>query len=1140
MKKRALHKDFFMEIKKSFHRYASILLIVALGVAFFSGVRASKPDMVLSADIFYDESNLMDIRVVSTLGLTDEDVEAIRQVEGAGDVMPVYSSDVLCESKDNLLVIKLMSLPDPVNQLKIEAGRLPQESGECLVDEKLIDSYGYQIGDQITVQSGNDTELSDIVNTSEYTIVGYGSSPLYLSLERGSSSIGSGDMNGFVVIPKENFTLEAYTEICLTAAGAKELTCYTDEYDDFVDKLVSRIEDISETRCEARYEEVKKEGDDKIRDAEEEVADGEQKLADAKQKIEDGQQEINDAKQTLAEKEQELKDAKKELADKEQELEDGKEQLADGFRELEENQDKVAEGREKWQEGIGQASDGERELEEAKRKLTETEAQLKDAREQLNTQEQSLNAAQEQLKQMKEAYAPLKAAADAGYPLSPQQQAQLAQLEAGIAAMEPELQRGAQELETGKQQLEAGEQQLEAGRGQLAQQEALLEASKQQLSDSGWELEDAERQIGEAKALLYEKQEEIHDGDVKIADAKAELRDGEHKLEDARKELTDAEQKLTDGQQEYEEARAENEPKIADAKQDIEDAKEQLNDLEVPEWFVLDRQYLQTYVEYGQNSDRIGAIGDVFPAIFFLVAALVALTTMTRMVEEERTQIGTLKALGYGKAGIAGKYIWYALSASLFGSLLGLVVGQKLLPYVIINAYKILYNNLPAIVTPLNFNYSVTSTALAVFCTTIAVIAACYKELLAVPAQLMRPAAPKAGKRVMLERVTFLWKHLNFTGKATIRNLIRYKKRFLMTVLGIGGCTALLLVGFGLQDSIMSIGDLQFENVRVYNASIGIDEDADAPAQEALADKIKSDDRIKSYLPAREVAMDIGFGGAERSGYLVVPEYPDQLQDYIRLKDRITDTPYVLTDDTVIITEKVAALLGISKGDTIYLKDKETSRVEVAVGEIAENYFMHYVYMTPALYEKLYQEKPVYNEYLTIDQEKGEAFQKEMQEEYINMEACSGVSFVSDTENRIRDMLKSMDTIIYVLVISAGMLAFIVLYNLNNINITERKRELATLKVLGFFDGEVSAYMLRENILLTMIGALIGLFMGVALHRFVIITAEIDMLMFGRLIKPRSFVYSVLFTFAFSLFVNFTMHFKLKKIDMVESMKSVE
>lgn len=1140
MKKHALHKDFFMEIKKSFHRYASILLIVALGVAFFSGVRASKPDMVLSADIFYDESNLMDIRVISTLGLTDEDVEAIRQVEGVADVMPVYSSDVLCESKDNMLVVKLMSLPDPVNQMKIKEGRLPQKSGECLVDEKLVDSYGYRIGDRITVQSGNDTELSDIVNTPEYTIVGYGSSPVYLSLERGSSSIGSGDMNGFVVIPTEDFALKAYTEICLTAAGAKDLTCYTDAYDDFVDKLVSRIEDISGARCQARYEEVKKEGGDKIKDAQGEVADAEQKLADAKQKIEDGQQEIEDAKQTLEEKEQELRDAKQELADKEQELADGKEQLADGFRELEENQDKVAEGREKWREGITQASDGERQLEEAKQKLSETEAQLKAAAEQLNTQEQSLNAAREQLKQMKDAYAALKAAADAGYPLSPQQQAQLIQLETGIAAMEPELQKGAQELEAGKQQVEAGKQQLEAGKGQLAQQEAKLEAAKQQLTDSGWELEDAERQIEEAKALLYEKQDEIHDGDVKIADAKEELRDGEKKLKDARKELTDAEQKLADGQQEYEDARAENEPKIADAKQDIADAQQKLDDLEVPEWFVLDRQYLQTYVEYGQNSDRIGAIGDVFPAIFFLVAALVALTTMTRMVEEERTQIGTLKALGYGKASIAGKYIWYALSASLFGSLLGLVVGQKLLPYVIINAYKILYNNLPAIVTPLNFNYSVTSTALAVFCTTIAVVAACYKELLAVPAQLMRPAAPKAGKRVMLERVTFLWKHLNFTRKATIRNLIRYKKRFFMTVLGIGGCTALLLVGFGLQDSIMSIGDLQFENVRVYHASIGIDEDADAMSREALAGRIKTDDRIKSFLPAREVAVDIGFDGTERSGYLVVPEYPDQLQDYIRLKNRITGDPYTLTDDTVILTEKAATLLGISKGDRIYLKDKETSRVEVTVGEIAENYFMHYVYMTPALYEKLYQEKPVYNEYLTIDRENGEAFQKKIQEEYINMEACSGVSFVSDTENRIRNMLKSMDTIIYVLVISAGMLAFIVLYNLNNINITERKRELATLKVLGFFDGEVSAYMLRENILLTMIGAMIGLFMGIALHRFVIITAEIDMLMFGRLIKPRSFVYSVLFTFAFSLFVNFTMHFKLKKIDMVESMKSVE
>lgn len=1140
MRKKALHKDFFMEIKKSLHRYASILSIVALGVAFFSGVRASKPDMVLSADIFYDESNLMDIRVLSPLGMTEGDVEALRQVKGVKEVMPAYSSDVLCETPDNILVVKLISSPNPINRLEIKEGRMAEASGECVIDEKLVDTAGFHIGDTIQVHSGNDTEIGDVVNVTEFTIVGSGSSPLYLSLERGSSSIGSGDLNGFVVIPQQDFSLEAYTEVCLTVDGARELTCYTDEYDDYVDEVVERIEDISDSRCQIRYEEVRGEADDEIREAEEDVADGERELADAAQDIEDGHQKIVDAENTIAEKEQEIRDAQIELNDAKAELEDGRTQLEDGYAELEDEEKQVEDGRKQYQDGIKQISDGERQLAEGKQELAENETAWNASKNELEKREQELEQAKQQLAGMKENLAQLQAMVDAGYPLTPEQQEMMRQLQGGIAVLEPQLTEGEEQLKSGRQQLKEAEQQLDAGKQELAAKENELAAALQQTSDAGWQLEDAERQIADARSLLDEKQEELADGEKEVADAQKELDEGRQELEEAKEELLDAKQDLADGEQEYEDAKAENEPKIADAKEKIADAKEQLNDLEVPEWFVLDRQYIETYVEYGQNSDRIGAIGEVFPAIFFLVAALVALTTMTRMVEEERTQIGTLKALGYRKSSIAAKYIWYALSASFIGSLIGLVVGQKLLPAVIISAYKILYNNLPDIVTPLNFYYSVTSTILAVFCTTVAVIAACYKELLSVPAQLMRPAAPKAGKRVLLERIPVLWRRLNFIGKATVRNLIRYKKRFFMTILGIGGCTALLLVGFGLQDSIMSIGDLQFENVRLYDAEIGVDTEDDSSARQELYDRIQQDSRIDRSMPVIEKAVDVGHEGIEKSGYLVVPREPAELADYIKLQDRITKEAYELDDESVIITEKLASLLEVTPGDTMYLKDGDTNRVTVKVRAVSENYFLHYIYMTPALYEKLYQEPPEYNEVLTFDGGEGEAFEKELREDYIKLDACSGVNFVSATETRIRNMLKSMDVIIYVLVISAGMLAFIVLYNLNNINITERKRELATLKVLGFFDGEVSAYMLRENILLTVIGTAVGLGLGIILHRFVIVTAEVDMLMFGRLIKPSSFIFAILFTFGFAAFVNFTMHFKLKKIDMVESMKSVE
>jgi putative ABC transport system permease protein len=572
----------------------------------------------------------------------------------------------------------------------------------------------------------------------------------------------------------------------------------------------------------------------------------------------------------------------------------------------------------------------------------------------------------------------------------------------------------------------------------------------------------------------------------------------------------------------------------------IEDAKEELADLEVPEWYVLDRQYIATFADYGQNADRIGAIGEVFPVIFFLVAALVCLTTMTRMVEEQRTQIGTLKALGYGKGAIASKYLMYALLSSVLGSLFGLVVGQKLLPSVIISAYRILYTNLPDILTPLNFWYSLTAMAAAVFCTTAATWAACYKGLNAVPAQLMRPVAPKAGKRVLLERLTFLWKRLNFSQKATVRNLIRYKKRFFMTIFGIGGCMALLLVGFGLKDSIMYIGTGQFENVFSYDAAIGIDSDSTPEEREELLVKAEQDERILCSMEVLQTAIDIEKDGVEKSAYLVVPQVPEELDSYIHLQDRVTQEAYSLDSDGIILNEKLASVLGIDEGDTVILKEDETSRVEAVVSHITENYFMHYIYMSPELYEELFGKEPEWNVLFTDNVQNDNAFEAAMQEEYMELDAVSGLSFISGTAERVADMLRSMDLIIYVLVIAAGLLAFVVLYNLNNININERKRELATLKVLGFYDGEVSAYVNRENVLLTVLGAAAGVILGIFLHRFVIVTAETDTLMFGRTITAKSYLYSVILTFLFSAAVNGVMFFKLRRIDMVESLKSVE
>ena len=1214
MKKKALRKEFYMEIKRSFSRFLSIFLIVALGVAFFSGVRAASPDMRLSADSFYKESRLMDIRVLSELGLTDEDVQEIKKIEHVGAVMPSYSMDVLCNTESSQLVVKLMSYPDILNQITVKEGRMPEKSGECLADTAFLQSTGYKIGDQVQVRSGTDTAIEDIVHTDSFIIVGTGVTSYYLSLDRGSSAIGSGDLDSFLVIPTEDFALEAYTEVYLEIEGTEALTSYTEEYDDYVDKIVDEIEAISGSRCEIRYETIVKEATEKIADGEIQIADAEQELSDAGQELADAKQELLDGEQEIQDGYDKIADAKQEIADNEQKIKDGEQELLDAQVELADAQTELTDGKAEIEENEKKLLDAREEVMRNKEKLKEGEQQLADAKVQLAAEEQKLLGGKEELARQETAVSQLQSTYT--QLTSWQQVAECQQFFGGFAALLSASGMNAQTLSdsTGgtipvayfddllntasilytlpadlsdpmwtadlltefgtlytfsgsylntaastisakKTELAAAEQQLAAAKTEMAAKETEISEGWDKIHQAEYDILDGEAKLADAKTEwedgLKEYQDgltEYADGEQELIDGRQKLLDGKQKLAEAEQELTDAEQKLNEGKQEYAdgekeylEAKTDADAEISDAKADITDAKDRVNELEIPEWYVLDRNYIQTYVEYGQDSDRIGAIGTVFPVIFFLVAALVALTTMTRMVEEERTQIGTMKALGYSNIDIAAKYLLYALSASLFGSLAGLLVGQKVLPYVIIKAYAILYNNLPVVVTPLNVEYSVTATVTAIACTTLATLLACYRELIASPAVLMRPASPKSGKRVFLEFLPFLWKRLNFTQKSTIRNLARYKKRFFMTIFGIGGCTGLLLVGFGLKDSISSIGEYQFGEIRTYDADITIEETASEQEKEALLAELGTDDRIESFLLGRQLAIDVRANNdVQKSGYLVVPSDAARMSDFISFRNRETKQPYILNDDGVIITEKLARLLDVQAGDTIMLQEDDISGVEVKVLAITENYFLHYVYMSNSLYEQVYGEKPDYSEIFLNDRQNDAAFEKQFGEEYMGKDAVAGITFYSTMAERINNMLRSMDTIIYVLVVSAGLLAFVVLYNLNNININERKRELATLKVLGFYDQEVGSYVNRENIILTILGTVAGIFIGLALHRFVILTAEIDMMMFGRNIKPVSFLYSILLTFLFSIIINSIMYFRLKKINMVESLKSVE
>ncbi len=1227
--KQAQRKDFFREIKKSLNRYLSILFIVALGVAFYAGIRSAEPDMQLSADTYFDQTSLMDIQVMGTLGMSEDDVEAIKAIEGVTAAEGGYSADFLTTSSEQVVyTVNLFSLCQDMNQMTVLEGRLPETTEECFVDRALMDAMGLSVGDQLVLESGTDDKLEDTLNSSTYTIVGSGTYSWYLNSDRGTTTIGDGNLDGFAAVLPEAFNQEYYSVVYARAGVLDGLNCYTDEYENRVEEITDQIEAIADSRCEIHFAEVKEDAEQEIADGEQEIADGyqeledsrkevQQELADALQELEDGEAELEDGRQELIDAEaelengrqeiadgrQQLEDAKAELTERQQELEDAKAKLPESRQELEDAKAEIEQGRLDFAGAVAQWEDAQEELdagwdaynsgmaqlEEGEAQLNEQEAQLEQSQTQLAEQENQLNASETQLNaseaQLNEQEAALQqqidqlTAAGIDPDTVPEIQDAKAQLEAGRSQLEAgrtQIAEGRAQIEAYRQQLDAGKQQIDAGRQEIEANKEVLADSLEQLESgqeeldaawktievSAWTLEHGEQEIADGEQALADAEQQIADGEQQIADGWAEIEANEQELNDAEAALPDAEQEIADGwadladaeaelengRQEYEDGKAEAEKELADAEQELADAeaeladaKADLADLEMPEWYVLDRNSIQAYVEYGMDSERIGAIGQVFPAIFFLVAALVSLTTMTRMVEEERTLIGTMKALGYGKWSIASKYLLYALSASLLGSLLGVAVGSQLLPWVIMTAYGMLYDNLRVMVTPVNVQLSLLATGIAVACTAVAALGSCYNELRSTPAQLMRPAAPPKGKRVLLEYLPFIWKRISFTTKATIRNLFRYKKRFLMTVFGIGACMALLMVGFGLRDSIQEIVDNQYQTLWIYDAGLTIDEDKTLEEQEAdRVGLLETYPEIESSLLARTEAVDAGKDSVEKSAYIFVPQTTENMDQFVVLQDRITGEKYTLDSEGVIISEKLSTLLDVQVGDEIYLKDGETERYTVTVTAISENYLYHYIYMTSDLYESLYGETPAYNQlYLNIPGMTDEE-QRAFTEELLADDMVESVEFAGDLQATVQDMMRSLDMVIWVLIISAGLLAYVVLYNLNNINITERRRELATLKVLGFYDGEVAAYVYRENIYLTILGVAFGVVLGIFLHRYVILTCEIDTMMFGRDIRPLSYVYSILITIMFTIFVNLTMFYRLRKIDMVESLKSVE
>ena len=1185
------------------------------------------PDMLSTTDGYLDDTGLFDLQAVSTMGLQEEDLEAVLDTEGVQEAELSYSSDYLCDSEGEQYVVHLMAQSD-MAKCQAEEGRLPEKADEIFLDTELAQALGCQIGDKITLyEEEQEGDKPEGLAYGEFEITGIGSSPMYLSINRGSASVGNGQVTGFAVVLPEAFDMEVYTQMNIRLEGAGTLECYSDEYKELVSSVQDTLEETAGVQCQWRYDQIYDEAQGELADARAELEDGrataQQELADARKTLDDGWAKVNDGEKQLADGKQQLADSEAQLNQSQQEIDDAKAQMESAKAQAEDGAAQVSAGWAEIEANEAQLNDSEQLLSEKKAELEQGAAELEAGKAQLSAQEEVLNQSQSeleagktQLAQMEGALETLRTAvseqegaigglesqaaaiqgqidqlqASLGTSSDPENPdgdssndeeilAQIGELEAQKAALETEIQNltvsleetraqlsaqetaltpqiqqlqqviaqgeaqlseGRNQLETARAQLEESEAQITAGREEIAQGEAAIAQGRQELEAAKAQLQAAQAEVDSGQAQIAAYEQQIADGEAQIASGRAQLEEARAQLPEQEQELADARKELEDGEADYLEGKEEAEAQIADGEQQIADAEAELADLEQPEWYLNTRDdVVEDYGEMEDNAAQIGAIGRVFPLMFFLVAALVSLTTMTRMVEEQRGHIGTMKALGYSKKDIAMKYLFYAGSATLSGGAVGILVGQKLFPYVIQVSYGIMYDCLKQPDIPYRPVFAIQAMLISFVCIMLATGLSCMNELRESPAELMRPAAPKVGKRVLLEYIPLIWKRLNFTTKSTFRNIFRYKKRLFMTIFGISATMALLVTGFGLRDSIIDLAEIQYDNIQLYDAMItfsGTDEE-----KEDLGQWLEDEKDVAASTMVHMEMVDVSTEEGNGEVYLCVPENKEDFQTMTVLQNRTSEEVYTLDGEGILLTEWMADTLGVSAGDSITMeKEDGSSSQEVQVMGVVENYIMNYAYMSPQYYEKIYGEPAEFEVMYAEFTPEGQERENELGSEILQQPGVYNVSYTSDTKREINDMLQALVLVIIVLIVTAALLAFVVLYNLNNVNITERRRELATLKVLGFYDQEVAAYVYHENIILTLMGIVVGVGLGTLLHQYIIHTIRVDMVMFGQHVSLVSFLISAVLTAVFSAFVNFVMYFKLKEINMVESLKSVE
>lgn len=1070
LKGSAWRKNNLREVRKTLGRFIAILAITMLGVGFFAGLKVTKRAMLETGNAYIAENRLYDYRMISTMGLYEEDAEYIRNLDGVAAAEGVYSFDFLGKTGADgaTSAYKAISITEDVNRLSLVEGRMPENENECVVDSA---HFGNDvIGETLYVAEENEKDTAEQFACREYTITGTVNSPMYLNMERGTTNIGNGSVYGYVCFPNDSFHMDYFTDIYVKLEGNEEI--YSDEYKKLTGRMEEPLQDALEACGERKYQEVYAEAEQELQDAE---ADYEKGVKEYQEEKQDAETELQEAWDTLEEAEEEIKKSEGKISSGRKALADAKAEYAAGKQEYE-------------------------------KKLSEYETQKTAAQTELETALQTIEAKKQELSSQKEML-----------------QGMIYLLQQGqtenVPYSEPEIRAMLQQITAGETELAGAEQELAANSA----------AAEQQFQEAEESLNEAKAELDKAAVEIQTSEQQLSKGETALKHAKKDYQDG----------LSDYQKAKEDAEQQFQEAEAE----LQDAETEIKDGWEALSELEKPEVYLLDRSTNVGYASFENDSGIVDGIAKVFPIFFFMVAALVCITTMTRMVDEQRTQIGTLKALGYRNASISMKYISYSGSAAMIGCVLGFLGGSKLFPWAIWQVYGILYNRFAPIDFIIDWKLGILSLAVSLICSAGATWFACYTELVQMPAALMRPKAPKSGKKIWMEKLPFLWKRMKFLHKVSARNIFRFKKRMFMMLLGIGGCTALIVTGFGVSDSIINIASDQYDNILTYDYSITLKEPADEgfrqDFQENTADILST-----SVFVGTETVDALYEGGTKKVNIIACSDMKIEDVTGLSYKGKPVEYP---KDGEVIISNSISEASGVKIGDTLTLKISDTETRDVVVGGIFQNYVYHYMFMTEETYRQVFGKNCEYKTILATAKDKGALYETSALLSSSDSEnpACFGddieqISVTNDFKVRVKNMLGSLNYVIILVIFCACALAFVVLYNLSNINITERVREIATIKVLGFYPIETNSYVFRENIVLTIMGTVIGLPAGWLLHNFVMHNIRIEMVCFHIRILPQTYAYACLITLIMAVLVDLVLIPKIEQVNMTESLKSVE